>query len=577
MINLMMKFFHRQLSTIERFLSKLPGFSNPQKHSINFMNSAQFLGALNDNIYKFTVVFFLIKLEGAENANYILSAAGALFVIPFLLFSSMAGILADRYSKSRLVIIIKAAEIVIMLFAILAFGLHLKWGTYALLFLLSMQSAMFGPSKYGIIPELVSKTKVSKANGLITSFTYLAIIIGTFLAPFLTEITDYNFILVGIFCLVVAIIGFISSFGIKYTPPVGTKKKINFFFIQQIAQTLRKCHKQSHLLLAIVGSAYFLFMGAFTQLNIIPFAMQSLGLSELAGGYLFLASALGIALGAALAGRASRRRVELGLACIAEVLIACFLFLLSFSAGNLILSVIALFLLGLAGGNFVVPIDTFIQLYSPESDRGHVIAAANFLSFVGVLFASLAIFLFNEILGFTAAGSFAIIGGITILFSLFMIVRLSSFFLSYTARKFLSKIIPIKAEGLEMVKKAKKPLLMIEHGSFIRAWLLCTYLPNLNILVPQYKTRRFPWFEKVFYSIHRIDSPQKFEALVSHGKRFVEEDMIPCFYLPKKKPVPEKQTLSFQAIFSRKSFEVITVNFHKPEKGKITHIQFSKE
>ncbi len=518
----------------------------------------------------------MIGIKGPAYANTILSAAGAIFVIPFLLFSSLAGILADRYSKSRFIIIVKVSEIAIMILAILAFAFKFVWSIYILLFLLAMQSAMFGPSKYGIIPELAAKNQVPKANGLITSFTYLAIILGTFLAPFLTGITNDNYVLVALFCLLVAIAGFLSSFGIKYTPPMGIKKKINYFFIREIYRTLVQCANYKHLLIAITASAYFLFVGGFLQLNIIPFAMQSLGLTDRAGGYLFLVCALGIAFGAIVAGWLTKKRVELGLTCLAGIVIALFLFILAASEFNLPLSIISFFLIGLAGGAFVIPVDSFIQLFSPEEIRGQVIAASNFSSFVGVLIASFALYLFNEVLHFTAAQSFIIMGCLTLLFSLFLIIRLSDLFLSFTARKLLYLFSPVKTVNLKVVLKSENPILMLEEGTFLKAWLLYGVISNLNLLVPQYKTRRFPWFQHFFFSIHRIDSPQKFEELVSKSRSFADKNTIPCIYLLKKKPVPEGQVFSILSVFRRKRYEVISVNFQKPADSKMTTIAFSK-
>src|SRR5205807_1874922 len=104
--------------------------------------------------------------------------------------------------------------------------LKITWAPYVLLFILSTHSATFGPSKYGIIPEIVPKDKISRANGLITSFTYLAIILGTFLASFITDITNRNFILVGGFCLLIAIAGLITALRIQYTPARGISKSI---------------------------------------------------------------------------------------------------------------------------------------------------------------------------------------------------------------------------------------------------------------------------------------------------------------------------------------------------------------
>jgi len=563
-----------QFSTIQRFLSRIPGFSKPDKSSLRYLNGVQFLSALNDNIYKLVLIFFLIQIQGTSEANTILSLAGAIFVIPFLLFSSAAGVLADRHSKSQIVIGVKILEIVVMLFAVVAFIFNWTWIGYILLFLLSTLAAIFGPSKYGIIPELVPKDQVSAANGLITSFTYLAIISGTFLASFLTDITNYNYVLVGSFCLLIAVVGFVFSLGIKYTPPKGSTKKIEVRFVTQIYRTLVQAREQKHLVLSICGSSFFLFIGGFTQLNIIPFAIQSLHLSEVAGGYLFLVTAIGIALGAWIAGRASKKRIELALPCLAGLCIAILFFILSFS--NLIFTVICLFAIGFFGGNFIVPFDTFIQMFSPESNRGHTIAACNFLSFVGVLLASFALYLFNQIFGLTAGKSFALIGVITLGFTLFIILRVSDLFLSYTSRKFLRPFVPVHPINLPLVQKANHPILMLENGSLKKAWLLCSLIPNIHILVPQYKSRRFPWFQRVFYSLHRIDTPHTFEELVSHGKKFSDPDMIPCIYLTKKKPIPEKQFSAFKELFMRDKFQVITVNFEKEPGDKVTKVIFSK-
>lgn len=563
-----MKKLRLSFLAFQRFLSKLPGFSNPEKYSLGFLNATQFFGALNDNIYKLALIFFLIEVQGTERANTILSAAGALFVIPFLLFSSAAGVLADRYSKNRLIIIAKMAEVVTFTGVILAFAFKQVWLGYSLLFCLSTHSAFFSPSKFGIIPELVPKTKVSKANGLITSFTYLAIILGTFCASFLTQMTEGNYIFVGLFCFMIAGVGLLTSLGIKHTPAKKSTKKIDPFFVREIIQTFSHCRRIKHLQIAIVGAAYFLFIGAFTQLNIIPYAMNSLGLSKEMGGYLFLTTALGIAAGSVIAGRASKKRVELGLSCVCGLVLAVLLVFLSLSTHSLFFTIVWLFFLGLCGGGFIVPLDTFIQLSSPEEERGRVIATTNFLSFTGVLVASISIFLFNESLALPAAISFRVVGAITFLFSLYLLLRLSDFFLSYMAKKILFNLIPMRTENLRLLHKATKPVLMLENGSWFKAWLLCGIVPQLHLLIPQYRVRQFPWFERLFFSIHRIDSPQKFEDLVNKGKMFLEEGGVPCIYLKTKKPIPEKY-FSFSALLSRKQFEVLSVRFDKVDKTTI--------
>ncbi|MBM3184475.1 MAG: MFS transporter, partial [Chlamydiae bacterium] len=198
--------------------------------SFYFLNATQFLGALNDNVFKLLVIFFLINVKGQAEAPTILSLAGAIFVIPFLLFSSGSGVLADKWSKRTIIVATKILEVVVMLFGVLSIALKSEFGAYTTLFFMGTQSAIFGPSKYGIIPELVESKKVSKANGSITSFTYLAIILGTFLASFLTDITHKNFVFTSFFCVLIAVIGLFASLGIAKTEPQRSPKKINPFF-----------------------------------------------------------------------------------------------------------------------------------------------------------------------------------------------------------------------------------------------------------------------------------------------------------------------------------------------------------
>ncbi|MGE3259489.1 MAG: acyl-[ACP]--phospholipid O-acyltransferase, partial [Geobacter sp.] len=119
---------------------------------LSALNATQFLGAMNDNILKLLIIFFLIQAQGSDRAGIVTATTGAAFVVPFLLFSAPAGCLADRFSKSRITVLVKAAEVLITSFAVLAFSLRLETTLYLLLFLMAAQSAFFAPAKYGIIP-----------------------------------------------------------------------------------------------------------------------------------------------------------------------------------------------------------------------------------------------------------------------------------------------------------------------------------------------------------------------------------------------------------------------------------------
>lgn len=526
-----MKLFSRsRFSAINRFFTHLPIFSKPDKYSLLFLNSAQFMGVLNDNIFKLVIAFLLIEIKGKEHASTILSTAGAIFVIPFLLFSSAAGVLADRFSKQRLMVGMKVIEMLLMSLAIVAFGFKSVWGSYTLLFLLSTHSAMFGPSKYAIIAELVPADKVSRANGLITSFTYLGVIVGTFLASFITEITDRHFVLVAGFCLCIAFIGFISTFGIKYTPPQGSKKKINPLFLQEIFETLRFCKPRKHLLMAIFGSSFFLFIGAYAQLNIIPFAIQSLNLSEIYGGYLFLSTALGIAVGASIAGRVSKTRVELGLPCLAGFCLSFFMFMLAIFSSSIYCVVIFLVLLGVFGGFFVVPCDSFIQLFSPDEKRGQIIAATSFLSFCGVLIASIMLFFYSEVLEISAATGFAVTGFITLFVSFLMTSRLSDLAFSFMSRVLLKPFMAVKTVDLELIDRNPDAVLVLRNATWVRALLLLSVAPKTHLILPKRAKRKFPWFNWMFYSIHVIPTDDSYKSLLEAGRALAAENITPCLF-----------------------------------------------
>lgn len=555
--------------------SKIPSFSKSGRHSLGFLNITQFLGVINDNLFKFVMAFLLIDTLGYSKASSILSATGAIYVIPFLLFSSSAGILADRFSKQKLLVVMKAAEIAIMILAVFAFASKNVFGCFTLLFILSTHSAMFGPSKYGIIPELVPPDQVSRANGFITSFTYLAIIIGTFLASFLTEITDRRFVLVALFCLLVAIGGFFSSLGVKATPAQGSDKKINFLFVREIYRTLKYCRNIPHLLPAIAGSAYFLFLGGFTQLNIIPFALQSLNLSEVAGGYLFLVTALGIAAGAYLAGKASRKRVELGLSCLAGLGLSITFVLLTLFSTKLYPIIAILIVIGMLGGVFIVPFDTFIQLHSGHEKRGQTIAAANFLSFTGVLLASFALYFLNQICDLSSAASFSVVGILTFAVSIFLWIRLSDLSFAYFSRKIIHPLVRFKTPSTLPIENFHT-VLILENATWGRALILTGALSNIHFLIPA-ESKLLRWYHRFFYSFHTLSEKKSIEEMIQIAKEYTQKGIIPCLIL--EETIPQKNlssSKSFLGFFKNPDDQILSIHFFRDPKDNRLTIRFEK-
>jgi acyl-[acyl-carrier-protein]-phospholipid O-acyltransferase / long-chain-fatty-acid--[acyl-carrier-protein] ligase len=163
--------------------------------SFVWLNVSQFLGALNDNVFKLLVIFFLIGREGPRGmaqADTISAIAGIVFAGPFIVFSALGGVLADRFRKSAVILVMKALEIVVTGLGVWAFFLGHAWMAYVALFLIATQAALFGPSKYGIIPELVHRDEISRANSWLLATTFLAVVLGSALGPFMAEVLKGN-------------------------------------------------------------------------------------------------------------------------------------------------------------------------------------------------------------------------------------------------------------------------------------------------------------------------------------------------------------------------------------------------
>lgn len=554
--------------TIENTLHRFGFFKKEsfyERNAIQFLNVSQFLGVVNDNFFKYLIVFMFIELKGIAASPIILTWVGIVYVLPFLLFSSAAGVLADKFSKQRMIILLKFTEVIIMALGVVAFLFKSDWASYTLLFLLSMQSAFFGPPKYSIIPELVKEEHIPKANGLITSSTYFGIIIGTFLASFLTQVTRKNFPLTAGIGTVLAILGFIAAVFIPKTISKQSKRKVNPFFLYEIYKNLVFASKTPYLLVAIFGSALFLFIGAYFQLNIIPYAIQSMGYSEVAGGYLFLLTAVGIAIGALLAGKFSHNRVEMGMACLSWMLLSILIFLLGVFYSFPIFIFIALFVLGLFGGLYIVPFDSFIQRFAPGERRGQIVAAANFLSFCGVLVAPLLLYLFSETLDLTAAQGFMITSVMIFVLVLAIASRLSGYFFNYIARVFVKPL--YRAEVKNSPLEQERPFVLVwEKIKGIHIALLAAFNPELHFYIPRTKKRYIDSFMRLFSSVDFIyvKDPQEDALKTFLRKTKKKKHQIPCLLFPYPKFLEEQSSNKLMRELKKiKDFDLVFVHIKK--------------
>jgi acyl-[acyl-carrier-protein]-phospholipid O-acyltransferase/long-chain-fatty-acid--[acyl-carrier-protein] ligase len=503
--------------------------------SFRWLNATQFLGALNDNMFKLFIIFYLIGVQGADQAGMITAKAGAVFVLPFLLFSAASGVLADRLSKQRIIVAVKVMEVAVMLLGAAAFWTGSRFGLYAVLFLMATQSSLFGPSKYGIVPELVQKDQLSRANGVLESLTYLAIVLGTGLAPFLAQAMSADYHRAAIVCVVFAVAGLAACLKIGTTPPAGSAKEISPLFLREIWKTLRSIRRDGYLFLAVLGSAYFLFLGAFIQINLIPYGMETLALGQEQSGYLFLVAAVGIGLGAFWAGKLSGRNVEFGVVPIGAAGLALAPMALSAAPPSLLLIVTLILLLGLSAGLFMVPLHAFIQMRAPREKLGEILAASGFLSWVGVLLASALTWLLTGALGLSAARGFQVVGILTLGLTLITLKILPDFLLRFLALAAMKCCYRLKVVGRHNVPLEGPALLVPNHVTWLDALLLtATQQRRIRFVMHRsiYNTR---WLNPLFRLMGVIpvasgDSRHDVAAFVKAARAALDEGYMVCIF-----------------------------------------------
>ncbi|WP_369412297.1 acyl-[ACP]--phospholipid O-acyltransferase [Geotalea toluenoxydans] len=308
-------------------------------------------------------------------------------------------------------------------------------------------------------------------NGLIESFTYLAIIVGTALASVLAQAAGGRFWIAALVCLVVAIVGLISATRLETTSQADEQRKVALL-PTEILRTVLAVRHDRDLMLAIIGLAYFMFVGAFAQLNLIAFGMQQLGLSEAGSGYLFLAAALGIGGGSLLAAKLSGRDVEFGIVPIGAIGLTAAAILLHALPSTILSCVVLLVLFGISAGLFSLPLQTFIQFRAEPAKRGEVLAASSFINWVGILLASALTWAFSGPLQLSAAQGFSLIGIMTLVLTIFTLWLLPDFLLRFIGVVTMRIFYRLRIIGAENVPVEGPALLIPNHVTWVDALLL---------------------------------------------------------------------------------------------------------
>ena len=349
----------------------------------------QFQGAFNDNALKFLVIYLIVEGNfSAHQRDLFVPLIGGLFAFPYILFSLAGGFLADRYSKRTVTIGTKLFEIGVMLFALASLTLANFPMEATAVFLISTQGALFGPSKYGLLPELLPDRELSWGNGVIELGTFLAAITATMAAGFLADAFRGRQFWSGAILLGFTLFGLVTSLGVSRVPAADPLRKFRVNPFSDLDDQLRIIARDALLRWSVIGNTYLWFLAALLQFVIVFYGRDALHLSDTEISYLQAAVGIGIGTGSLAAGYLSRGRIERRLVPVGALGMTLFGFLVSRNGLGLWPVRIDLCLLGIFGGFYAVPLNALIQHRPAPEHKGGVIAAANMLSFVGVFLAA---------------------------------------------------------------------------------------------------------------------------------------------------------------------------------------------
>ncbi|MGE0433143.1 MAG: MFS transporter, partial [Planctomycetota bacterium] len=402
--------------------SPVPDLPSPLRNRpfLSFL-ATQFLGAFNDNVFKQVVLLLAVAAASKGTTDLPFQGiVGALFTIPFVLFTSFAGDLADRYSKGTVIVWCKVAEIVVMAIGIGMFMMGetvaALWALAALAFIMGMQSAFFGPAKYTVVPELVREVHVAPASGLTQMTTMIAIVVGTGLAGVLFDwLRPKDMVwMVGLVCTGIAVLGTVTSLGITRRPAADPHCRVGMASTVRVFSMIRQLWRHDRkLFYVIISWSWFWFAGALVLIVLNDWGRRQLGFTNTGTSMLVATTSLGIGIGSFIGGLISAQRIRLNAAMPGLALMAVAFILLALipvgapyvapatpatpapasdasgvlpvpggQAGTLttVIAFAALTLLGAAGGIYIVPLLAYTQVRPAEMDKGRVMAAAQFLN-----------------------------------------------------------------------------------------------------------------------------------------------------------------------------------------------------
>jgi len=435
--------------------------------------ATQFQGAFSDNILRNLLLSMIVgmQMKAADRETFI-SVVTFLFSVPFLIFSMPGGWLADRFSKRQITIWTKGMEFGSMLLATAGLMSHQLWLSLVALTLVASQAALFGPSKYGLLPELLQEKSLSWGNGVIELGTFLAIIVGTVAGAGMAEGLHGHEQNAGFVLLGLSVIGFATSLGIDKVPAAAPTKAFRLNILGDLWKQIGIMRQNRALLLAVLGNTYFWFLGSLLFSTIVVYGPDVLHVGQTKTGYLNAMLAVGIGLGSMAAGWVSDNKIEYGLIPLGSIGMTCTGFALGITSHGMVGSALLLGMLGFFAGFFAVPVNALIQNEPKEENKGGIIAAANLLSFVGIAISSGVYLVFTKYVHLDPRGVIVAASSITAFSTAYVLYLLPEWFGRLILFFATRTVYCVHVIGRDNFPEKGGALLVCNHMSFVDAALL---------------------------------------------------------------------------------------------------------
>ncbi|MQU52817.1 MFS transporter [Pseudomonas sp. FSL R10-1339] len=531
----------------------------------------QALGALNDNLFKQSLILaILYKLNIEGDRGIWVNLCALLFIVPFFLFSALAGQFGEKYAKDRLIRLIKLGEIAIMVVAAIGFAFdHLALMLVAL-FAMGTHSALFGPVKYSILPQTLRPEELVGGNGLVEMGTFLAILAGTIGAGIMLSSGNYT-VIVSLVIIAVAVLGYLASRAIPSAPADTPQLRLNWNIFSESWATLRLGLNQTPAVSrSVVGNSWFWFVGAIYLMQIPAYAKDWLSGDETVVTLILTVFSVGIALGSLLCEKLSGRKVEIGLVPFGSFGLTVFGLLLWWHSGLMPQNIqandwlgvlgfsqawwVLLDILGLGvfGGFYIVPLYALIQSRTSESERARVIAANNILNALFMVVSALVTILLLSVAGLTIPELFLVVSLMNIAVNAYIFKIVPEFSMRFLIWLLGHSMYRVQHKHLELIPDEGAALLVCNHVSYVDALLIGGAVRRPIRFVMYYKIYDLPVLNFIFRTAGTIPIAGRGEDEAIHDQafdriaRYLADGELVCIF-PEGKLTTDGQIDEFKA------------------------------